>query len=92
MCIVSTGGTSVENLGNVLGNRTQAWSHHLKKAKSLNLQCFSRNMSKVSRVFYSWGGPQLEGTGTGTRERAGAAAGAGARAGAGFDLMKCHII
>ena len=41
-------------------------------------------MSKVSRVFYSWGGPQLEGTGTGTRERAGAAAGAGARAGAVF--------
>ena len=26
-----TGGPSVENLGNVLGNRTQAWSHHLKK-------------------------------------------------------------
>ena len=51
-------------------------------------------MSKVSRVFHSWGGPQLVGTGTGTREGAGASAGAGARAraGAGFDLMKCHII
>ena len=35
-----TGGPSVENLGNVLGNRTQARSRHLKKAKSPNLQCF----------------------------------------------------
>ena len=49
-------------------------------------------MSKVSRMFRSWGGPQLVGTGTGTREGAAAASGAGARAGAGFDLMKCHII
>ena len=29
--LCSTGGLSVENLGNVLGNRTQAWSRHLKK-------------------------------------------------------------
>ena len=41
-------------MGNVLDNRNQAWSHHLKKAKSLNLQCFSRYMSKVSWVFRSW--------------------------------------
>ena len=40
-----TGGPSVENLGNVLGNRTQAWSQHLKKAKSRNLQCFFRDWS-----------------------------------------------
>ena len=26
-----TSGLIVENLGNVLGNRTQAWSRHLKK-------------------------------------------------------------
>ena len=43
----TTGGPSVENLGNVLGNRTQAWSHHLKKAKSLNLQWLLRDRSKV---------------------------------------------
>ena len=42
-----TGGLSVKNLGNVLGNRTQAWSHHLKKAKSLNLQWLFRDRLKV---------------------------------------------
>ena len=41
-----------------LGTFSAVWSCHLKKAQSLNLQCFSRVRSKMSRVFRSWGGPQ----------------------------------
>ena len=45
-----TGGPSVENFGNVLGNRTQAWSLHLKKAKSQNLKCFTATSVTVTTV------------------------------------------
>ena len=51
MCIsVYTGRPSVENLGNVLGNRTQAWSLHLKKAKSQNQKCFTVTTVTVTTV------------------------------------------